>query len=227
MINLYRDIWWEVSKEFKLNRRANTYIEKILMETKFNTFVDDIIKHIESFPSEIEKREEWKRKGNEYIEAVILKEDSFKIGIIDKDMKEKFFKVTREFIKECKAFDEDLNYEDIGQAMRNVWIIAIFQKVIGADIKFTKAVFGYSMLYPYTDNYLDDPDIAMEHKREFNRRFLKRLKGETIVPINSREEKVYKLVQCIESTFNRKEYKQVYEKLLLIHLGQIKSLEQQ
>ncbi|GAA0724724.1 hypothetical protein GCM10008905_19100 [Clostridium malenominatum] len=227
MINLYRDIWWEASTEFKLHRKANTYIEKILIETKFNTFIDDIINHIESFPLEIEKREEWKRKGNEYIERAILKEDTFKIGIIDYQMKKKFFKATKDFIKECREFDNDIDYEDIGQAMRNVWIIAIFQKIIGADIKFTKAIFGYSMLYPYTDNYLDDPSVSMEHKKDFNIRLSRRLKGEPIIGVNSHEEKVYKLIECIEAIFKREEYKKVYEKLLLIHAGQIKSLSQQ
>ncbi|MBU5483707.1 class 1 isoprenoid biosynthesis enzyme [Clostridium sp. MSJ-11] len=83
------------------------------------------------------------------------------------------------------------------------------------------------MLYPYTDNYLDDPSISMEEKRYFNERFSKRLKGEKIKSINCHEEMVYRLVEYIESVFNRDNYKEVYEKLLLIHDGQIKSLMQQ
>ncbi|WP_315120196.1 class 1 isoprenoid biosynthesis enzyme [uncultured Clostridium sp.] len=227
LINLYRDIWWNSSTELRLNIEATTCFEKNKNEKNFDRFINLMISHIKSFPKKDKERLKWKEKADNYIENIILKEDAFKLGVIDKEMKSRFFKVTKEFIKECKSFDSNLNYKDIGQAMRNVWIISIFQKVIDSDIEFTNAIFGYSMLYPYTDNYLDDSSISMEEKKNFNDRFSKRLKGEKIKGINSHEEKVYKLVEYIESVFKRENYKEVYEKLLLIHDGQVKSLTQQ
>jgi hypothetical protein len=83
------------------------------------------------------------------------------------------------------------------------------------------------MLYPYTDNFLDNTKISKEEKSEFNNRFSLRLKGEPVLCRDSYEEKVYKLVDNIEAVFQRKEFPKVYESLLKIHKGQIKSLVQQ
>ena len=64
--------------------------------------------------------------------------------------------------------------------MRNVWIINILQRLKGVDITLSNAIFGYSMLYPYTDNYLDDVNISKEEKVEFNQRLYRRLLGEKL-----------------------------------------------
>lgn len=55
----------------------------------------------------------------------------------------------------------------------------------------------------------------------------KKLSGEFIDPKDNYEEKVYKLVECIEEVFDRASYPKVYESLLLIHNGQKKSLHEQ
>ncbi len=34
---------------------------------------------------------------------------------------------------------------------------------MGEKIKFSNAIFGYSMLYPYTDNYLDNREYFTEN----------------------------------------------------------------
>ena len=49
-----------------------------------------------------------------------------------------------------------MTLQEIGQAMRNVWIMNISQVLLNVEVKFTNAIFAYSMLYPYTDNILDD-----------------------------------------------------------------------
>ena len=148
----------------------------------------------------------------------------FKLGIIDKDMKDKFIKATKEFISSSKKFDKNLSYEDIGQAMRNLWIVNMLQQAFGEEIKFTNAIFGYSMLYPYTDNYLDSIEVNKDKKIEFNNRFTKRLGGEKIIANNYHEEQVYRLVQLIEDDFDRENYPEVYRSLKLIHSAQINSL---
>lgn len=225
--NLYKDMWWGISGQLSLNIKKVGYLDKKKKEKNFDIFINRIIKHITEFPKDIEDREIWRIDGNLYIDKIIQVEDTFKLGTLDKKMKEQFFKSTKNFIYACKSFDKNIDYNDIGQAMRNVWIVNIFQKVMGRDIEFSNAIFGYSMLYPYTDNYLDDTKIALGSKKKFNDRFSCRLKGEDIKPRDSHEEKVYKLVECIETIFNRKDYPKVYESLLLIQEGQKKSLYEQ
>ena len=151
----------------------------------------------------------------------------FKLQYIDDNLREGISKSTKDFIKAARDFDKKLPGEDIGQAMRNVWIINMLQAIFQDNIKFSRAIFGYSMLYPYTDNYLDDTKISKEEKKEFNNRFSLKLKGEKVLNKDSYEEKVYKLVDNIEEVFPRIEFPKVYESLLKIHEGQIKSLMQQ
>ena len=161
---------------------------------------------------------------DDFIES---EKETFKLGIINKNIKNEFFNSTKRFIKEAKQFDENLSYMDIGQAMRNIWIVNILQAAFGEKVQLSKAIFGYSMLYPYTDNYLDNTNINDIEKKKFNNNLKKRLNGEDIEAINSHEESVYKLVSYIEEDFKRNEYGELYEALLSIHKGQIKSLKQQ
>ncbi|MBU3104266.1 hypothetical protein [Clostridium gasigenes] len=225
--DLYRNMWWKTSAKLNLNMKKISYLEKKKREKTLELFIDKIIKHIGEFPKDIEERRVWRNTGNKYVDKMIEVEDTFRLGTLDKKMKEQFFKSTKIFINTCREFDENIEYKDIGQAMRNVWIVNIFQKIIGRDIEFSKAIFGYSMLYPYTDNYLDDTKVTLKSKNDFNKRFSKRLSGENIEPKDSYEEKVYKLVECIEEVFNRIDYPKVYEGLLLIQRGQEKSLYEQ
>ncbi|MGL5354552.1 MAG: hypothetical protein ACRDA5_14730 [Clostridium sp.] len=225
--SLYTSMWWESSTKLNLNIKKVSYFEKIKKEKTLDKFIEKIIKHISEFPKDIEERKIWRKLGNSYIDKIIEVEDTFSLGTLDKKMKDQFFKSTKLFINECKAFDKNIDYNDIGQAMRNVWIVNIFQKVMGRDIAFSNAIFGYSMLYPYTDNYLDSTKVTLENKKEFNKRFSKRLMGESIKPKDSHEEKVYKLVDYIEGVFNREIYKNIYDSLLLIQECQKKSLYEQ
>lgn len=224
---LYTNMWWKTSVDLNIDMKKNSYLEKRKREKTLDLFIDKIINHIGDFPKDIEERKEWRRLGNKYIDRIIEVEDTFKLGTLDKKMKDQFFKSTKLFINACRRFDENIDYNDIGQAMRNVWIVNIFQKVMGKDIEFNKAIFGYSMLYPYTDNYLDDTKIKIENKKKFNDRFSKRLSGQNIEAKDCHEEKVYKLVSCIEEVFNREGYPKVYDSLLLIQDGQKKSLYEQ
>ena len=228
MISLhYRNLWWSLSSDFNIDMDTYSEGEKKKKEKEFNTLIDRIIKYIESFPEDISKRKIWRDKGNKYIDKIISTDGMFKLGIIDKDMKDKFIKATKEFISSSKKFDKNLSYEDIGQAMRNLWIVNMLQQAFGEEIKFTNAIFGYSMLYPYTDNYLDSIEVNKDKKIEFNNRFTKRLGGEKIIANNYHEEQVYRLVQLIEDDFDRENYPEVYRSLKLIHSAQINSLRQQ
>jgi len=135
-----------------------------------------------------------------------------------------YTEVTKNFIKTGERFDPNLGSEDIFQASRNVWIINSIQSMMGMPVKLTPSIFAYSMLYPYTDNYLDNPDTASENKVTFSRRFQQRIKGKKIVPENNDEKKIFDLIGMIEEEYDRKRYPKVYESLLAIHHGQTNSI---
>jgi len=86
-------------------------------------------------------------------------------------------------------------------------------------------VFAYSMIYPYSDNFLDDPNISGKEKREFSERFNRRLHGGNVAPLNHTETQLFKLVGMFETQYNRSEFPEVYESLYTIQKGQTDSLE--
>ena len=136
-----------------------------------------------------------------------------------------FSDASEEFVHRARAFDPKLSVEDIYQAGRNAWTANGLQWLMGRLVQITPSIFAYSLLYPYTDNYLDDPTIRVETKRAFNARFRQRLAGESIGSLNVQEQVIFDLVAMIESQYSRSEYPAVYESLLAIHHAQNQSLK--
>ncbi|MEK6572396.1 MAG: hypothetical protein AABZ61_13555 [Bacteroidota bacterium] len=138
-----------------------------------------------------------------------------------------FSNVTDDFVNEAKQFDSQVDFETIHQALRNVWIINSIQVYLEKEVKLTPSAFAYSMLYPYTDNYLDDPTIPVQTKREFTHLLRQRLAGEKVEATNSYEDVIFELVSMIEGEYPRPHYPSVYQSLLAIHRAQEKGLSQQ
>ncbi len=134
---------------------------------------------------------------------------------------------TSDFIKRVKDKWPNMPSEDIFQALRNVWIMIAIQMMSQIPVTLTDAMFAYSMLYPLTDNLLDDPNISKASKCDFNHHLSSRLKGQEVQPINEQEADVFDMVRLIEIQYPRAEFPEVYESMLLIHDAQVKSLNQQ
>jgi len=99
--------------------------------------------------------------------------------------------------------------------------------LLGKQVELTPAIFGYSMLYPYTDNYLDDAKISKEEKLNISDRFEKRLAGEEVEAANEYEKSLFSLVSRIEGHYKRANCPEIFHSLLSIHRAQKKSLLQQ
>ena len=129
-----------------------------------------------------------------------------------------------EFTRTARRFDSGLGPSDIFQAWRNVWVMNGLQMLLGLPVRVTPAVFAYSLLYPYTDNIIDDPGTTEEDKQAFNDRFKRRLEGRTTSAADPREQKIFDLVGMIEGQYDRPGFPQVYESLLAIHRAQVGSV---
>jgi hypothetical protein len=140
-------------------------------------------------------------------------------------LSDQFKHVSRDFFYAARKFGPELTPENIYQGLRNVWIMNGLQLMLEKPVEITPSVFAYSMIYPYSDNLLDDPAISAAEKRDFSFRFYKRLKGENVVPESFIESQLYKLVVMIESQYDRCEFPEVYESLLAIHKAQTESLK--
>ena len=137
-----------------------------------------------------------------------------------------FLPLGTKFAHWAKRFDPELTMTDTIQACRNAWTVCGIQPLVGDRMQLTPAIVGYSLLYPYSDNYLDDGRISSAQKLAFSRRFRDRLCGLHIKPENRHEAVVWAMVRLIEEQFPRRLYPRVYECLLAIHQAQENSLAQ-
>ena len=137
-----------------------------------------------------------------------------------------FLPIGTQFAQWAKRFDPALSIADTTQACRNVWTACGLQPLMGDCMELTPAIIGYSLLYPYSDNYLDSEGTPTVHKLEFSSRFRDRLCGLGIPPRNRHETVVWALVRLIEEQFPRPQFPQVYDSLLAIHQAQEDSIAQ-
>jgi hypothetical protein len=123
-------------------------------------------------------------------------------------------------------FDPALSTDDLIQACRNAWTACGLQPLLGEPMGLTPSILGYSLLYPYSDNYLDHEEVSKAEKIEFSGRFRERLSGRRLSARNHREAAVWTMVQLIEEQYPRLRYPQVFECLLAIHRAQELSMAQ-
>jgi hypothetical protein len=126
----------------------------------------------------------------------------------------------------ARRFDKSLSIADITQACRNAWIACGLQSLLGDHVGITPAILGYSLLYPYTDNFLDCEDVSSGMKLLFSERFRSRLRGEKLSARNDREAAVWTLVSLIEKQYPRESHPQIFSSLLAIHQAQEESIAQ-
>jgi hypothetical protein len=83
------------------------------------------------------------------------------------------------------------------------------------------------MLYPTTDNVIDDPGVSGAAKQAFNDRLGRRLLGEHAAPRGTAEATIWTLVGLLEQEFPRHRHRDVWAHVLAIHRAQVASLRQQ
>jgi hypothetical protein len=140
---------------------------------------------------------------------------------------EAFYETAVSFARDARRFDPALPLEDLGQALRNVWVGNSLQMLVGEPVRLTPALFAYSMLYPATDNVLDDPALSYAAKRTFNERLARRLEGDDSSPENEAEEKPWSLVAILEGDCPRETCPHVWAAVLGIQQAQVASVRQQ
>jgi hypothetical protein len=126
----------------------------------------------------------------------------------------------------ARRFDANLSMAEIVQACRNAWTACGLQPLLGERLRITPSILGYSLLYPYSDNYLDRADVSTEAKLRFSERFRNRLEGEMPPAQNHRETALWTCVHLIERQYPRARYPQVFDCLLAIHRAQEESIAQ-
>ena len=137
-----------------------------------------------------------------------------------------FLPAGSEFARCSRRFDAGLSMAEIVQACRNAWTVYGLQPLLSQPAEITPSIVGYSLLYPYTDNYLDRADASAAAKQRFCARFRQRLRGECLPPRDVHESAIWTLVAMIEGQYPRMNFPQVFNSLLAIHQAQEESVAQ-
>lgn len=133
---------------------------------------------------------------------------------------------TKRFIKKAYVFDEKLDNEQIIQSIRNYFIYVMIVDFQGEKQEASDVIVAYSLLYPYTDNVLDDVNITMEEKVHMDNFINMKLKEEYCTPHSSVEEKIGVLLERILHNYKGIQKEKVRMTLLLLLDAQHKSIGQ-
>jgi hypothetical protein len=224
-IDHYQQIWWDSGTDlpvFELNYQIEQQKEFEKQLDRESSILINAAKHMNTNEENLTLFENNARLSITRLceEMFHMNSDSLtfieNVGIMDSALL--FFRMARDF-------DPRIPVEDIYQAGRNVITANLIQLLLGLPVQVTPSLFAYSMLYPYTDNYLDDPEIPYIEKKTFNQKFRSRLTGGILDPGNFHEKIIDSLIRMIESEWDRQNFPMVYESLLTIHTAQCKSLD--
>ncbi|MCC6397155.1 MAG: hypothetical protein IT282_09050 [Bacteroidetes bacterium] len=140
---------------------------------------------------------------------------------------QQFTDATAEFATQARQFDPGIASRHLAQALRNLWVFCTFQYLSGLEIRVTPSALAYSLLYPYTDNYLDDAGLSLQAKKEFGSRVGVELREPGQVPLDHREELIFSLLEMINREHPRARCPLIHKSLQAIHTAQSRALAQQ
>ena len=226
-INKYAGLWESAGSRLPLPAKHYETKQQRENERHLDLLIDLVESRLKGFPDSLEEQSVWRENIVSAARRLCVMQIGLPEPYLDILLSREYTEVTRNFVRQARDFDPQIALVDLGQAMRNVWVTNYLQIFKGRQPSLNTAVFAYSMLYPYTDNHLDRPDVSPESKAAFNRRFGLRLGGAGLLPLEPHERQIYRLVELIERRYPRREFPEVYQSLLAIHHGQVRSLEQQ
>jgi len=218
------ELWLDADAEFPEHGRRYSSAEQTERESHLDRFLDTVETELRRLPRNRAERDETRAQINAAFTVFGRGAMDLEDRHLDLLLGGGFSAVGTSLGRQARRFDAGVATLDILQACRNAWTACGLQALLGREMCITPSIFAYSMLYPYSDNYMDDAAVGREAKLGFSGRFRARLAGETVAPANGREESIWRLVGMIEGQYKRAEYPQVFDSLLAIHRAQEESL---
>lgn len=226
-IGKYTALWQESTVEPPVPVKTYTPAEQRVNEREAGRLNDMLDSALRNYPAGKQRQSAWRDDIFRLLRRFGTQVFGYPDSHFDIIFSREYFTATRDFIREARAFDRKIETPALAQALRNVWIMNCLQLFLGRQPSISPSILAYSLLYPYTDNHLDRPDLSLESKKTACVRLERRLSGEMIYSKDARESDVFRLVQMIEKEFPRSVFPEVFFSLLAIHAGQILSLNQQ
>lgn len=196
-------------------------------EREMDRLVGFIEKRLTDCPDDALRREAWRERLLREVQKVAGERLAYPRSHLRIIFSPAYLSVTRAFVHKARSYDRAITPEALSQALRNVWVMNWIQMFLGHEPSVSPSVFAYSLLYPYTDNFLDQSDVTPGDKAALNRDLKLRLAGTEVQTRGPRDRAIFDLIGMIEGEYPRNEFPEVCESLLAIHAGQVKSLLQQ
>ncbi|RPI86308.1 MAG: hypothetical protein EHM41_08920 [Chloroflexi bacterium] len=214
--------WWSSPSIFPSTLPLISASEQFRREKDLQSHLDSLYAIVRKPPHNSD--EETRGKLEDLVIHIFQSALGFEERHTDAVLEAGFREAITGFSEQARRFDSEISDEDIYQAARNSTSMNLMQILLRLPVEVTPSVFAYSMLYPYTDNYLDDPAVSKQVKHGFNERFRRRIAGEDVYPDNPREERILQMIDLIEGEYSRERFPQVYDSLLAIQSAQTNSL---
>jgi hypothetical protein len=222
-------LWWACDGEPFPVGPSYTVDEQRRRERLLTRFQDEILAELQQPPTSLPEQRAVERRFYaefaSFARAALDLEDRHLKILLDTG----FTDVATQYARAARAFDPQITGAEMFQAGRNVFAMNGLQLLMGRPIALTPAILAYSLLYPYSDNLLDDPAVSPGAKAAFNRRFGLRLLGQSSAEAwgpapDPREVKIDALVVMIEGQYPPERFPQVWASLRAIHRAQVRSV---
>ena len=197
-------------------------------ETLVQEFSQKIQKKLRRKPKDKERQNEWEQDLEQDFMQLMEREKILNLSEwMSPELLDAFKNETKHFVNRVREFDETLTPAQIWQTLRNYFIYAMIVDMQGKEQNAGNPILAYSLLYPYTDNYIDDEHILVQDKERYNQMIAMKLKGESVAPGNSLEEKTCRLLDMILKSYEGPAKKKVAGTLLQLLEAQNNSIRQQ
>ncbi len=227
-IELLRKEWLAASEDFPDFLEEISAEKKIENEVYANRISEYLRKQTSKPPKLSFRQSKWKKDTLNNIFQVLCQENI--IGIheaMQQEEIEAFYEELVIFTKQVRLFSPELRFYEIGQGIRNYIVYAMFKVIHLVQSGFSNAAFGYSMLYPFTDNYIDSMKLSSHEKKKYNQLIRDKLMGKEVHPACEHHKKTCDLLQAIASDYPRDKDDRIYTLLLMMLEAQEESLRQQ
>ena len=184
-------------------------------------------KQLRSYSNPLIPKRIWRKHFLSLIHTILFQEpvigihEAFSNSTLN-DMQREFSR----FFQSASSFDNVMGMSEIGQAARNYLVYDVFTEIHNLPHNMTPAIFGYSMLYPYTDNYIDNPDIPQEKKEKYNQMIADCIKEKSIFAKEPHFQKTCDLLNFVTHFYEKEERIDIQNGLLFMLDAQKKSLSQ-
>jgi hypothetical protein len=221
LTRVYTGTWWESNTSFPQFQRSYSPSDLNGNDRELQRVADLVMKELDHVPRDEAGQVEVREVVKPFARETLGLEESH----LDLILRSGFIDTSAKFAREALKYDPTLIDADIYQASRNVMSMNFMQLLLGLPVRLTPSVFAYSLLYPYSDNILDDPRIPAQEKAYFGKWFKGVLMNEEPSPRSERERRIKEMIGLVENEFGRAKYPRVHESMLGIHSAQARSME--